>query len=211
MKVRKLLPTSVAIAVTALAVGACGGGSGAESGSCASAIQFNGELYLGLALRIPPGDPAGTGVVPACDDEDQDREVTVLRLEGISPAIAVTWDGALEEEVFVAPGYFTVLPSHPLHDALRRRAGGFPRPRGCTSRFSGTAVVTRTPTSNDVRVRIGGRHVVPRVHEATRIVGFRRAAQPYLQRGDFVRIRGRRCELPDAEGGLVVDIIRPAP
>jgi hypothetical protein len=210
MTARRLAATVVPLGVAALSLAACGGGQARETGgSCAESLRFNGERYLGTALRLPHGSRVGGGVVPACRADDEDQEVEVVRIDGVPPAVAVTFKGAPADQVFLAPGFFTALPSNPLHSEFDR--GAFPRPRRCSGSFSGSGVVARTPTTNDVAVRIDGREIVPRVHLETRIVGFRRAGEPYLQRGDFVRIRGRRCEVPESENGLVVDSIRPAP
>jgi hypothetical protein len=44
----------------------------------------------------------------------------------------------------------------------------------------------------------------------TRIIGFRRAGHPYLQRRDLVDVRGRRCDLPDYHRAYVADVVTPA-
>jgi hypothetical protein len=59
MTVWKTPAEALPVALMASALAACGSGSGAAGGSCAAAVRFNDELYLGTGLRVRRAAPAG--------------------------------------------------------------------------------------------------------------------------------------------------------
>jgi hypothetical protein len=77
-------------------------------------------------------------------------------------------------------------------------------------RFRLTGTVLRTPSTSAVPLRVGGRELYPVVVTNTKIIGFRRAGYPYLQRRDLVDVRGRRCDLLDYARAYVADVVTPA-
>jgi hypothetical protein len=182
----------------------CGEPSGANS-SCAAAVRWNQTLYFGLAMKVPHGSVLGRGVVPACTADDDDQPVTIRRVANVPPALAVAREGEPPgmSTVYLAPGFFPILPGHPLHR-------GVVRPRRCSERFRLAGTVLRTPTSNVVPLRVGRRELSAYVVTSTEIIGFRRAGYPYLQRRDLVDVRGRRCDLEGFERVYVTDVVTPA-
>lgn len=158
------------------------------------------------------GDALGPGVVPACTPDDDDQQVIIRRVANVPPALAVAHEGEPPgfHRVYLAPGFFPVLASHPLHSQLVGKARDLPGPRRCSGRFRLTGPVLRTPTHSTVRLRVGGRELSVNVVTGTQIVGFRRAGHPYLQRRDLVAVRGRRCDLPDWDRAYVADVVSPA-
>jgi hypothetical protein len=160
-------------------------------------------------MRVRHGDVLGRGVVRPCTAEDQ--EVTVRRVANVPPALAIARDDVpASASIYLAPGFFPVLPDHPLHRALVRQAHGLPRPRRCEERFRLTGTVLQTPLTDGVRVGRRGRRTSVSVVATTKIVGFRRAGYAYLQRRDLVEVRGRRCDLVDSARAYVADVIAPA-
>ena len=115
-------------------------------------------------------------------------------------AVAVAGD---HDTVFLADGFFPELASHPVHAAIQRRSGPLIRPRRCRSRFERTGTVTAV---RPLLLRSGGDNVAIALYADTRITGFLRAGEPYLQVGDRIIVRGRVC----AEHTLFGDRIRPA-
>jgi hypothetical protein len=204
----------VAIAVLAAAGAAgCGGGGGggggddAPSTSCASTLRVWGQQYRGAAMHAERGAKLAVhGVLPGCGGTD--RTVGVVRLRGVPPAVAVARSGGPRDQVFVADGYFPVLRGHPLHAALVRQAHGLPQPRHCGAAWRARGPLARTPVGDRIEVRSGGKTVVAAVTQGTRIFGFRRAGEAYLQRGDLVVASGRRCSLGEGPE-LVVERIAP--
>jgi hypothetical protein len=188
------------------------GDSGGTGSSCVASVKWNQTRYLGVALKAPPGDVLGRGVVPACTPEDDDQQVTIRRVANVPPALAVAREGEPPgmHRVYLAPGFFPVLDGHPLRRLLVGATPDLPGPRRCSGRFRLAGTVLRTPTSDGVRLRVGGRELSANVVTSTEIIGFRRARHPYLQRRDLVDVRGRRCNLPDYERAYVADVVTPA-
>jgi Family of unknown function (DUF6281) len=83
-----------------LAAAGCRGevesGGDVQSGdaSCALTVRFDGAVYEGHGVEVGPreGEPVGTGVLPACGDED-DEEIELAEIEGVSPDVALSWPG----------------------------------------------------------------------------------------------------------------------
>ena len=192
--------------VAALTAGGCAvGGStreSARSSSCASAVQWNGNIYFGNALAMPHGRRVGTGTIPPCESGDDPRRVPLNRLRGVNPTVALAVAGD-HDSVFLAEGFFPQLAGHPVHEAIRRRRGPLLRPRRCRGRFERTGTVTAV---RPLLLRSGRDNVAIELYADTRITGFLRAGEPYLQVGDRIVVRGRVC----AERTMFGDRIRPA-
>jgi hypothetical protein len=110
-------PLALVLAVLALAAAGCGGGDeptvaappespaepagGGVAASCIAGFNWNGRFYARDAgeLDAPFEIDAelGRGVQPACNDMGQniepDQDVTVLRIKGVDPEIAVAREG----------------------------------------------------------------------------------------------------------------------
>jgi hypothetical protein len=161
----------------------------ARSSSCASAVQWNGNIYFGNALAMPHGRRLGTGTIPPCESGATAQRVSLNRLRGVNPTVALAVVGD-QDTVFLAEGFFPQLASHPVHQAIRRRSGPLPRPRRCRSRFERTGTVTAV---RPLLLRSEGDSVAIELYADTRIRGFLRAGVPYLQVGDRIIVRGRVC------------------
>ena len=121
-------------------------------------------------------------------------------MAGVPPEVAVYVEG--DDGVYMNPGAFLALPSHPLHDNFfsgpdrpRRRARG----RQChvdgeISLSNGYPALSAPRWSMAVDTR-------------TRIDGFDHAGMPILATGDLVRIHGR-CPRRDT---IVARRIEPRP
>jgi hypothetical protein len=64
---------------------------------CQGEVESGGDVQSGdasCALTVGPreGEPVGTGVLPACGDED-DEEIELAEIEGVSPDVALSWPG----------------------------------------------------------------------------------------------------------------------
>jgi hypothetical protein len=189
--------------IASLVVLGCGGSSGEDS-SCISTVRWNQTFYYGLAMKVAHGAVLGRGTALPCTPDGEDQQVIIRRVPNVPPALAVVRGGAPgKRTVNLAPGFFPVLPDHPLHR-------GAVRPRRCSGRFRLTGTVLHTPTTNAIPMRVGGRELSPHVVTSTEIVGFRRAGHPYLQRRDLVDVRGRRCDVLDFHRLYVVDVVTPA-
>jgi hypothetical protein len=158
-------------------------------------------------MHVARGAELAQGVLPGCGG-DADRTVRVVRLRGVPPALAVARAGGERDLVYLAEGYFPVLPGHPLHAALVRRARGLPKPHDCGTAWSARGVLERMPAGDLIEIRSGAKVVMALVAQTTRIAGFRRQGQPYLERGDVVAASGRRCSLGEGPQ-LVAERIAP--
>jgi hypothetical protein len=195
----------IAMTAAAFTSGCSLNGDGREAGStqsCASAVEWNGNVYFGNALAMPRGPRVGTGTVPSCESGDAPRRVSLDRVRGINPSVAVAVAGD-RDTVFLAEGFFPELASHPVHSAIQRRRGPLPGPRRCRRRFEETGTVTAV---RPVQVRSRRGTVAIALHADTRVTGFLRAGEPYLQSGDRIVVHGRIC----AEQTRFADRIDPA-
>ena len=83
-------------------------------------------------------------------------------------------------------------------------SGAFsPGPRRCSRGFATTGTVTAV---QPLLLRSQGGEVAISLHARTRVTGFLRAGEPYLQVGDRITVSGRVC----AERTRFADRIRPA-
>jgi hypothetical protein len=201
----------VAIGVASSVALGCGGSDRAGS-SCVASVEWNQTRYFGHALKAPQGDGLGRGVVPACTADGDDQRVIIRRVANVPPALAVAREAEPPgfHRVYLAPGFFPVLADHPLQRLRVGKARDLAGPRRCSGSFRLTGAVLRTPTHSVVRVGVGGRELSVNVVTGTKIVGFRRAGHPYLQRRDLVEVHARRCDLPDWARAYVADDVRPA-
>jgi hypothetical protein len=169
----------------------CGAAETGESGGCAAAVVRDGALYLGTGVEAGRGLRSDELIeegfeTPACNDGgppfENDRPTTVFAVRGVSPDIAVIDDGRL----YVNTGYFTELPSHPLHDMLHGRDKPR-RMRGSPCTVEGP--VLETTWAKFVRTGRGRLSLVVDAH--TEIEGLDRAGLPYVEEGDALRVHGR--------------------
>jgi hypothetical protein len=196
----------IALSAAALAGGCALGGSAREaarSSSCGSAVQWNGNIYFGNVLAMPHGPRVGTGTIPPCESGEKPQRVALDRLRGVNPSVALAVAGD-NDSVFLAEGFFPELASHPVHEAIRRRRGPLPRPHRCRSRFERTGTVTAV---RPLYLLSSNGTTALSLYADTRITGFLRAGEPYLQTGDRIIVRGRVC----AERTRFADRILPAP
>lgn len=181
------------IALSAAAViGGCSLGGGGETdatSSCASAVRWNSDIYFGNQIRMPRAARVGTGVIPPCDSGDTPRRVALHRLRGVDPTVAVAVAGD-DDTVFLAEGFFLQLAGHPVREATERRRGPPTGPRRCSGEFAQTGTVTAV---QPLLLRSRRGEVAISLHARTRVTGFLRAGEPYLQIGDRLTIRGRVC------------------
>lgn len=100
------------VAITVVALGACGGGettSTEGSGSCALVVQYEGQSYEGMPVQVAPpeGEPAGTGILPPCNDtndaDEESEEIELARFPDVSPDVALIWPGR-HDIVLIAEG-----------------------------------------------------------------------------------------------------------
>ena len=123
-------PVAFVLTIFALAAAGCGGDDspqpaapspqtvtdpapGGIAASCAAGFNWNGRFYArdGGELEKPfvVGEELGEGVQPGCDDMggqsvEPDQAVTVLRIEGVDPDVAVARLGDDRP-------YFNVMPA----------------------------------------------------------------------------------------------------
>jgi hypothetical protein len=184
-------PAAWIVAAVAIALAGCAEDSGV-SVDCGSAVLYGGGVYYGNAYAgragsIPRGERIGTAIVPKCGPGTERVPVSVSRLRGIDPrvALAVTRE---KDAVYLAEGFLPQLAGHPVNKALGS-AGAAP-PRRCRGRFRFSGTI-RNVSPLYVRNRDGEEAF--EIHARTRVSGFTRAGQPYLRAGDEVVIRGRVC------------------
>jgi hypothetical protein len=198
----------IVVPISAFALG-CGGASDPPPASCYKRIVFSGSVYNAYGKLAAPaaGRSVGDGVRPACPSDDGGdgglarAKVDVLRAGGASPAVAVRVAG--ETTLFLAEGFITAVPEHPLH----RRIYGSDRdprpPRGdCSTRRTFAGTVSATPARGSelsLRPFSGGEDAIVRLHARTRILGFARAGLPYLRAGDRVKVFGLTCRRAGSE------------
>jgi hypothetical protein len=198
------------------------GGTNRETGSCAAALRWNATIYFGYPIvhgqRAPEhGDALDSATIPRCSDQDSpiadsDRgPVEIVTLRGIPPQIAVARADD-PQTAYLATGFLPELRAHLLHAATG--IGEF-RPARCHKPVALNARVVAQPTkltSTQVQVGNSRRSQSVKFRGGAQIRGFRRAGQPYLQKGDLISVRGRYCRLVAGSGQdvFVVSLLRPA-
>ena len=179
--------------------------SAAAASGCPPRLDWQGAAYYGASAPRPveTGALLGTGLRPACAGfpSTPQRDVPVHRIPGISARVAVAVGGDANTH-WPAAGFFPQHRSHPLFGEVRIvRPGGL----RCGRRVVvWEDEVPLTPSVYEpLRLRRGFAEV--RVGTGTRFTGRRLAGLPYAERGDRVRVRGRRCVRTDHR----VRVIRP--
>jgi hypothetical protein len=81
----------------ALLSGCAVGGAGEDTASCVARIRFGGSYYSGHAAGVPTErlrEPLTGAVLPGCNDHSgshaEDESISVRRLDGVDPAVAVS-------------------------------------------------------------------------------------------------------------------------
>ena len=221
----KRFGSGLGLAVVMAAIVGCGDTADNSQGACAASLTWRGATYIGVSLsrKATPavGRRVGTGTIPPCidtspppDPPEKAERIALRRIKGVSPRIAVYADGL----VWPAFGFFTELPSHPLHRAFhgsRQGVPNFTREGRCRGMRTIRGLVTTTQFGPvDINPLGKARSLSLRIDAITRIRGFSKAGHPYLERGDEIRVRGLRCR-PTPESGfpsrfLLARTIRPA-
>ena len=195
----------------------------ALSSSCADLLEWQGILYEGLyeerdeRSREPAfaGQLAEAAIHPCIDDESasggcegptrsEGERVEVFRLRGVDPEIAFGARSRLSR-VYLAPGYFVRLRSHPLHDALYGPGGEDPRIDGfrrwsCrrpiqvagTASFAGPWFLSVRFEGDRIRRETTGQTNVA-VDVKTMVSGQTRNGLPYVEEGDRIVAESREC------------------
>ena len=179
---------AVGIAACESAAEACG-----ENASVAAVVRYDGVLYTGTALpegrHVRVGQPVGTGT-DACGSNVSVREISGVPAEAAVAVVAPAETTA--RDVYLAPGFFPAMSSHPLHAAMfdvRRRWAADAR-RRCR-RPTRLAGVIKPPDGSGSRILVAGKIVLIDGH--TRYRGPRQASLPYLQGGERLVVRGLAC------------------
>jgi hypothetical protein len=192
---------------------------------CAYPLVWDGITYdpgIDLPAESELGPRLGTGVVLGCGDPRTvvipDEAVDVSGIERIEPAVAVaaTLDSSSRPVVWLAPGYLTQSPRHPLHLAVADAFGEQMRDDGFTC---GPALETRaraltTPRREEplqvaaddayvesLLVEPGTQRVVS-LDADTKVLGLERHGVPYVERGDEFELVLRACDGKETEPGL---------
>jgi len=201
-------PGRFAIALAAL-LSAAGLVVGPASGSCAFVVQWNDAVYVQADTDQAPrfGPPLGQAIVPPCYDQgqsgcsrrDEGYKIAIFRLPGIDPHIAF---GA-ERQAFVAPGFLTSLPSHPLHEAIY----GSPKQPNARSGWhcaqdpiAGLVGTVTQAGGSEVGIRFEGDRVQRQygyteveIDAQTSVKGFDEYGLPHIVEGDHLRATVREC------------------
>ena len=103
--------------------------AGPADAGCVAAVVVEGRLLIGhgsiATAHVPATAKEHRAIEPACNDAGQnerDRAISVLTLDGVPADIAVVRRGA-PNMLYVAGGSLVVSSAHPLHRALYRRTG----------------------------------------------------------------------------------------
>ncbi|MBW3593865.1 MAG: hypothetical protein KY396_09245 [Actinobacteria bacterium] len=213
--------------------------------SCADVLEWRGVLYEGLYEErdVRSREPAFAGqlaepAVDACIDEEsvaastgcQAREgeartrsegeaVDVFGLRGVDPEVAFGARRPGLSRVYIAPGYFVRLRSHPLHEALfgrgaearpvdevRRWSCGRPLEEAGTVRLSSPWFLSVRFDGDRIRRESTGEIGVA-VDVRTTVSGQMRNGLPYVEEGDRIVAHVRECT-SRGRYGVVADEIR---
>jgi hypothetical protein len=219
------------VIVLAGLLSACGLVVGPASGSCAFLIEWNGVPYSEPNIEQTPafGQPLGEGTVPACDDtgssgcsrldDADDESIAIYRLRGIDPHVAfgaVTPSG--DRQPFLASGFLTALPSHPLHRAIYgspNRPSERSAPWSCGDPIPDLpGTVVHEPGSGVFAVRFQGDRVrrqygytAVAIDAKTTVTGFDEYGLPHIRKGDTLRATVRECTASGERYQVVADSI----
>lgn len=144
-------------------------------------------------------------------EPEQDTPVELVRMRGVPPAITVGLRGQ-PRWVYLAPGYFPELPTHPLHRALYGRSSRRDATRGrrCSRLLLARGQVRSTPGPSFAFIlrHQDGRELALEVDARTRVNGLKRAGQAYVRAGERIQVLGRRCAGGGYDPTLVVRRLR---
>lgn len=214
----------VLIGALLLAVAGCSGGQAAdESGprgesDCIAQLLWNGVSHRSSGDLVKPvvlGERLGKGRIPGCDDPGQ--QVNVVRIRGVSPAVAVGVDDDDWRYAWLAPGYLHESPRHPLHDAIY---GSPQEPNAedgfrCGSQRTLRARALDTPEIQYVFLQVAAEDSelegflvrddvdgIVTLDANTVVIGHERDGIPFVQAGDEFSLVLRECEGKATEPGL---------
>ena len=222
--------------VVAILLGGCGGDEAREEGlpepDCLARLDWSGVTYRSSGDLVKPhvlGKRLGEGHIPGCG-EDPGYDVSVVRIRGVSPAVAVGIGGNDWPYAWLAPGYLPESPRHPIHDAIY----GSPRepnaedgydcrlPRTLRARAASTPSFDVEPLHVEaedddlqgflLREDVDG---IVTVDADTVIEGFERDGIPFVRTGDEFSLVLRECMGKPGEPGvaglrrLVVEELTP--
>jgi hypothetical protein len=173
----------------------------APAASCVAAVVVDGRLLLGhgniAAAHLPGVAEERRAIAPACNDEtddEDDRTISVLTLDGVPPEVAVLRRGG-PTELYVAEGSLVVSSAHPLHRAVYRRTSRRSgRRRTCRREpraVRGTLADDSMGTGRTLALRSGRRTIVIVADARTRLTN--RPAYEPLNPGQRLAIRTSIC------------------
>jgi len=88
---------------------------GAGAASCILMVVYESHAYYGAGVEVAPreGRFVGAGILPGCNDTGgepaPDEEIELAEIEGVSPGIALAWQGRTDV-VLVREGFDDRLP-----------------------------------------------------------------------------------------------------
>jgi hypothetical protein len=215
--VRSALVTGVVL----LAAAGCGGEQAAvrDHVDCVAPLMWNDVTYWSageLEEALAVGKRLGRGVV-RCRGEGAPpgRDVNVLRIDGVSPSVAVAIEG--EPYAWLAPGYLPESPGHPLHGAIY----GSPETPNAEAGFrcqSSTTIKARaltTPAFDVIPLEVEAEDEqmqafllredvdgIVTLDASTVVTGFERHGIPFVHTGDEFSLALSECEGKPTEPGL---------
>ena len=184
--------------------------------SCAPILTWRGTVYSGgfTTRGLEFGLRIGTAYVPDCpnpgEKEGPPTPVTLLRVVGIRPAIAV--GTRHDREPYLAEGFFIESPRHPLHRKIfGRRSPDETRGWSCGTRFRRSGRVTSAPPFN-LRIAYRNRRqadffVDANTDFSTHLTRF---GVPYLAVETRVTVIATRCTASGGRWKLVARSFVPA-
>ena len=183
---------------------------------CVAMVVWHDRAYTDYWSR-PTAPPARPGprlqgaVEPGCNDTGGSAPaptpVGARAIAGVSPEVAIL----SRRLVMVGAGYFPQVPGFPLarpgapvQDETRIcRLGGPVSITGTAEPSVGKLVLHHAHATARIRA-FGGTFFDLEVDGHTRLPGLARAGIPYIGMGQRVRVDGRFCQVPGAEGRLVI-------
>jgi hypothetical protein len=183
-------------------------------------VTYDPGLDLPTSAQL--GASLGTGTVLGCGDASAvlipDERVTVRRVKGINPSVAVaaTLEGSTEPLIWLGRGYVLENPRHPLHEAAAGFGLGEPPDDSyaCGAPLETRARALSTPRQNfplevqaedpaveSLLTEAGTQRVVSLTTD-TGITGLERHGVPYIERGDEFTLVLRACDGVESEPGV---------
>jgi hypothetical protein len=164
----------------------------AGAASCGAFVTAGGRRYQGArrdfaALGLTTTWRRVEVTVPGCGGPATTERFWAL--EGLPAKVALAPERVVRDELFVAPGSFLVIDSHPLHRAYYEP--GEPRRRRCAQRMTYHRRVREVPATIPDGIRLRGLRPLVRIDARTVFHG--RAKVPTVEAGDLIVIRAARC------------------